>query len=709
MTTRFATAILLLCVGLIWFVPGLPVVVAWCLLATVAAASLYTLYKVERSITKNKAATDAHATQMQALQTKYEDTLAIKERFLANMSHEIRTPMNGVFGMTDLLAGTELTDKQQRYVNTIKHSLESLLNITNDILDFSKIQEGDLRLENSHFPLALMVEDICEIHAEAAQKKGLEILCDVTKVGTTTVNADQARLRQVLNNLISNAVKFTDTGEVSVTAMPLDNERFRFSITDTGIGISTSQQDNIFKEFFQNDNSSTRRFGGTGLGLTISNKLVNLLGGDLALTSEPGKGSTFSFDCQLAPAEQDSTQPVTMLHGIKVLVVDDNLTNSEILLHQLAQWGIDVTTAESGQQALDVLNRSTGTDIRFDLAILDFHMPGMDGFELARHIQNHPVYSSLKLMMLTSSLTNMDDEELMGLGICHSLTKPARQAALYHAVVAMVQDSQSHTVIKKHPKAAAKPQVLLTEDNPINQEVASSMLENIGCEVEIAENGADAVQALEQREFDLILMDCQMPVMDGYEATRMIRSQSPQRTIPVIALTANAMSGDRELCLESGMDDYLAKPVDQQNLKNTIDKWLQKPSGNISDGETINSNMEGVSAMNFEFDKNALEAIKALQRPGKPDILGKIIGMYLDKTPSLISDIETGIAANDAAKVKMAAHTLKSSSAYLGATTLADLCNKLESKAANDDLADATVEPITQGFEAVSEQIKQYA
>ena len=307
------------------------------------------------------------------------------------------------------------------------------------------------------------------------------------------------------------------------------------------------------------------------------------------------------------------------------------------------------------------------------------------------------------------------------MGICHALTKPARQAALYHAIVAMTEQpdlprsitSRSTELLPETTAPVAetnsKPQVLLTEDNPINQEVASSMLENIGCEVEIAENGADAVQALEEREFDLILMDCQMPVMDGYEATRMIRSQSPQRSIPVIALTANAMAGDRELCLESGMDDYLSKPVDQENLKNTIDKWLQKTSGGLSNGETLNSNMEGVLAMNFDFDENALDAIKALQRPGKPDILGKIVGMYLEKTPSLIEDIETGIAANDAAKVKMAAHTLKSSSAYLGATTLADLCNKLESKAANDDLADANVETISQGFEAVSEKIKQYA
>ncbi|MEM7257830.1 MAG: response regulator, partial [Pseudomonadota bacterium] len=510
-------------------------------------------------------------------------------------------------------------------------------------------------------------------------------------------------------NLISNAIKFTEHGEVTVSVVTQADNHFQFCIADSGIGISAEQKDQIFKEFYQGDNSTTRRFGGTGLGLTISNKLVSLLGGELKLANNQPQGSVFSFTCQLEHASGDGDGQRGDLHGMRALVVDDNATNSEILTHQLDQWGMEVTVADSGAAALQMLDEFVDTNTRFQVAILDFHMPGMDGFELARHIQNHPVYSSLKMMMLTSSLTDMQDDDLLGLGIACSLTKPARQAALYNALTGLLHDYSTAMPAETATGTDQKPQILLTEDNPINQEVASMMLENIGCDVEIAENGADAVEALKSREFDLVLMDCQMPVMDGYEATKVIRTQSKQSHIPVIALTANAMAGDRELCLSSGMDDYLSKPVSQHHLQEAIDKWLSRRDDDQYTGTDAETHKTGKRTMNFDLDETALNAIKALQRPGKPDILGKIVGMYLDKTPSLISDIETGIAANDAAKVKMAAHTLKSSSAYLGATTLADLCNKLEAKAANDDLSDASVEPISQGFASVSEQIKRLA
>jgi signal transduction histidine kinase/CheY-like chemotaxis protein/HPt (histidine-containing phosphotransfer) domain-containing protein len=710
---RVAIAGLLLSLVPAWYTTTLPPLASGTLLLIGCCAALY----LWNAIGKPANAEAAENPELQhlrdqtdALRQQLHDTQQIKERFLANMSHEIRTPMNGVFGMTDLLGETSLSDRQRRYVTTMRQSLETLLNITNDILDFSKIQEGSIRLENSQFSLNSMIEDVCELHAETAQKKGLELVCDITAIGNTYVSADQPRLRQILSNLVSNAVKFTDHGEVKVTVETAGTDAFKFSVYDTGIGIAENQKEQIFREFFQGDNSSTRRFGGTGLGLTISYNLVNLFGGELQLQSNAGQGSVFSFVCELARTDTPDDEDSGVLESVRVLVVDDNATNSEILLHQLQQWDIQVAVADSGSAALTLLDNCTENDARFDLAILDFHMPGMDGFELARHIQNHPVYSSLKLMMLTSSLTNVDDKELDAMGISCSLTKPARQAALYNALVDIVRGTGSENQSSpQESEPRQRPQVLLTEDNPINQEVASMMLENIGCEVQIAENGADALEALEERIFDLVLMDCQMPVMDGYEATRVIRNKSKQSSIPVIALTANAMEGDRELCLSSGMDDYLSKPVSQKNLQKKIDKWLHSRKDNGQNNENEKQPAEVKLAMNLDLDESALDTIRQLQRPGKPDILGKIVNMYLDKTPTLIADIESGIAANDSSKVKMAAHTLKSSSAYLGATGLADLCNKLEAKAANDDLEDASADPILQGFEVVSEQIKRLA
>lgn len=651
--------------------------------------------------------------ELETLRVRFKTTETVKERFLANISHEIRTPMNGIFGMTELLGQTQLNSKQRRYAETIRRSTESLLNIVNDVLDFSKIQNGELQLEYSNFHLGDLLEDVCDLYADAAQRNGLEIICNVSSAGTAIVKGDPTRVRQILDNLVSNAIKFTENGEVVVSATTDENDQFMISVSDSGIGIPADIQDHIFKEFTQADGSTTRRFGGTGLGLSISNKLVTLMGGELTLQSEHGDGSTFSFTGNLTCVETVSDKSIPkQIENVKALVVDDNDTNSAILVHQLEQWGITAISVDSGRAALDLLQKTTQENEPFDIAILDLHMPEMDGLELASLIQSNVSYTALKLMMLTSSLTNMTSDELQGIGISFALTKPARQAALHNAIKDMIEPvaDDSHVLVPESPKTH-KPKILLTEDNPINQEVACIMLESIGCEVEIAENGSEAVDALASKQFDLIFMDCQMPVMDGFEATRTIRSQSSQNDIPVVALTANAMEGDRELCIASGMDDYLSKPVNQSELQSTLEKWLHQKPTTSTNNFTPPKPAEALETMNFEFDESALDTIKALQRPGKPDILAKIVNMYLDKTPELIADIEQGIAANDAARVKMAAHTLKSSSAYLGGTTLAAQCNKLESKAANDDLAESSsdVATISTGFDELSAQIKKFA
>lgn len=654
--------------------------------------------------------------ELQHLRDRFDEMESVKERFLANISHEIRTPMNGIFGMTELLNQTQLNSKQKRYAETIRRSTESLLGIVNDVLDFSKIQNDEIQLDSTDFLLSELLEDVCDHYAEVAQKGGIEIICDVAEIEDTAVNGDPARVRQLLNNLVSNAVKFTEFGEIVVSATrgPIENQ-FVVKVADTGMGVPADIQDHIFREFAQADGSTTRRFGGTGLGLSIANKLVSLMGGKLTLDSVVDQGSTFTFTCTLAPAIDavQSRRQLKEISNTRALIVDDNETNSAILVHQLEQWGISVVSVDSGKAALAVLEQVTSDNNLFDIAILDLHMPDMDGLELASLIQCNVNYAPMKLMMLTSSLTNMTSEELQGIGIRSALTKPARQTELYNAITELVANKhESETISPILAAKTDKPKILLTEDNPINQEVALGMLESLGCEVEIAENGSEAVDALASKQFDLVLMDCQMPVMDGFEATRTIRSQSCQQNIPVVALTANALEGDRELCIASGMDDYLKKPVNQHELQGTIEKWLhQKSTDTKNPISSPTPSPEVPETMNFDFDEKALDAIKVLQRPGRPDILGKIINMYLDKTPELIADIEGGIAANDAARVKMAAHTLKSSSAYLGATTLADQCNRLETKAANEDLSDSSenVDNINTGFQELCEKIKKFA
>ena len=652
--------------------------------------------------------------ELQSAQSDVDVAERFKKRFLANISHEVRTPMNGILGMTELLLGTDLNDAQKKYAKSISQSTESLLFIVNDILDFSSLQNGRIKLESNLFLFDQIVRDICSQYEPKAREKNIVITCNTETDQILPVSGDEFRIRQILAKLLDNAIKFSDKGEiiVSMSVGPQDGF-YKITFEDNGCGIAPDIQEEIFKSFSQGDNSSTRRFGGTGLGLTIAASLANLMNGEITVVSELNKGSCFTFTCHLQADNMEKLVGADQykLKGLKALVVDDTETNLEILNLQLSQWGIEVHCADSGKTALKMLNDANEANAPFKLALLDLNMPDMDGLELAQHIRNAEFSKGLKTMMLTSSVVEISNEVLEEHGILKSMLKPARQVLLYEAITNVLSDEE---VSDNEPSvlSAGELRILLTEDDPINQEVATIMLESMGYEVVIADNGRIAVETLLQDDkFDLILMDCQMPVMDGFNATRAIREN--KFDIPVIALTANAMQSDKDQCLESGMDDFLTKPIYKKDLARVVKQWSSGSSTQRAHSNQTSLPITEISSekiMQIEIDESALDAIRSLQRPGKPDILARIVNMYVEKSPGLLSDIKEGIAANDSAKVKMAAHTLKSSSAYVGASALAEVCGRVESKAANDDL-DGTqddVALINSGFESVVNQIKQY-
>jgi two-component system sensor histidine kinase/response regulator len=649
-----------------------------------------------------------------------------KSDFLARMSHEIRTPMNGVLGMADLLCHSPaLDERQRRYAATIHQSGSALLQIINDILDFSKIEAGKLQLESAQFCLRDIVEDAVEILSERAHSKGLELNCDIPAKMDTTVYGDGLRLRQVLINLISNAVKFTERGEINVKVRQLGssvfNSSFHFEVTDTGIGIKPENCITIFESFSQEDSSTTRLYGGTGLGLAICKQLVELMGGRISLVSSPGKGSTFFFSLPLATdptAVRD--RRVTALNSTRMLIVDDNSTNRDILREHLLSWGVTVIEASAGAQALEILDKAFGGE--FDVIMVDGQMPEMSGAELATAIRNLPEFDDVPIVMMKSGALADSDAGESQHGATVSLSKPIRRLQLHTCLMELLANysvaekggargRKRGTATAAHIEARKSRvrRVLLVEDNPVNQEVAQAMLQELGVEAVAAWSGEEALELLAADRFEVVFMDCQMPKLDGYATTRRFREweheQQRSRT-PIVALTANALDGDAEKCFAAGMDRYLSKPFTIDQLYQVLDSYGSDAAA-ASDPKAAGATEKLASAV---LDQRTLAGIRALRRPGAPDLLAKVVGIYASNSCALVEALKTATLSNDAAGLLHAAHALKSSSANVGAAGLAELCRDVEvaTQDGDTDLACVLVEQLLaehkQVLQALDEQ-----